>query len=116
MGRVSQVYVKGLSWHRAAPIISTMQAQGQPSAGAKAYAPSQPSAETPCEHLRRLGDELKARTEEVVRCMASRSADSGVLLDAIVEERFRRVGAVSTIAVARRMAGRPRPSSVRLDE
>jgi len=37
--------------------------------------------------------------------MASRSADSGVLLDAIVEERFRRVGAVSTIAVARWMAG-----------
>ncbi len=37
--------------------------------------------------------------------MTSRSAESGVLLDAIVEERFRRVGAVSTIAVARWMAG-----------
>src|ERR1700704_3969702 len=64
-----------------------------------------PNAEAPSEELRRLGEELTTRTDDVVSCMASRSADAGVLLDTLVEERFKRVGAVSTIAVARWMAG-----------
>jgi len=37
--------------------------------------------------------------------MVRRSLDSGCMLDAIVEESFERVGAVSTVAVARWMAG-----------
>jgi len=59
----------------------------------------------PCKDLRRLGEELRARTEDVVRAMALRTSDSGQPLDSAVEERFERVGAVSTIAVARWMAG-----------
>jgi diguanylate cyclase (GGDEF)-like protein len=59
----------------------------------------------PCEDLRHLGEQLNARTEDVVRGMLLRSEGSGKILDCDVEERFARVGAVSTIAVARWMAG-----------
>jgi diguanylate cyclase (GGDEF)-like protein len=55
--------------------------------------------------LRRLGEALNARTEDVVAGIRSRSADSGPVLDAVVEDSFVRVGTVSTIAVARWMAG-----------
>jgi diguanylate cyclase (GGDEF)-like protein len=57
------------------------------------------------EDLRRLGEALKARTEDVVSGMGLRTQQSGVVLDAAVEERFARVGTVSTVAVARWMAG-----------
>ncbi len=57
------------------------------------------------EQLRRLGEALKAGTEEVVAEMLLRSAGSGTALDALVEDSFARVGAVSTTAVARWMAG-----------
>jgi diguanylate cyclase (GGDEF)-like protein len=68
---------------------------------------AQPSATAtePCEDLRRLGEELNARSEDVVRGMLLRTEGSGQVLDADVEDRFARVGAVSTIAVARWMAG-----------
>ncbi|HEY5045768.1 MAG TPA: EAL domain-containing protein [Solirubrobacteraceae bacterium] len=55
--------------------------------------------------LRRLGEALNARTEDVVAGILRRSVDSGRTLDAVVEESFVRVGTVSTIAVARWMAG-----------
>ncbi len=55
--------------------------------------------------LRRLGQRLDARTEDVVSAMMLRSRESGHQLDAVVEERFARVGTVSTVAVARWMAG-----------
>jgi diguanylate cyclase (GGDEF)-like protein len=55
--------------------------------------------------LRRLGDALKGGTEDVVARMLRRSAESGHVLDALVEDSFARVGSVSTIAVARWMAG-----------
>ncbi len=55
--------------------------------------------------LRRLGVALGERTSDVVAGMLSRSADSGQVLDAVVEDSFVRVGTVSTIAVARWMAG-----------
>ena len=55
--------------------------------------------------LLRLGEALHARTEDVVAGMMERSARSGVVLDEVVEDSFARVGAVSTIAVARWMAG-----------
>jgi diguanylate cyclase (GGDEF)-like protein len=55
--------------------------------------------------LRRLGEALSARTDDVVAGILRRSADSGRTLDAVVEESFVRVGTVSTIAVARWMAG-----------
>ncbi|HEX6753495.1 MAG TPA: EAL domain-containing protein [Solirubrobacterales bacterium] len=55
--------------------------------------------------LRRLGSALNARTADVVGQMMERSASSGRMLDRHVEESFEKVGAVSTVAVARWMAG-----------
>ncbi len=55
--------------------------------------------------LQRLGHALNGRTEEVVAAMLARTKASGCELDAAVEERFARVGTVSTVAVARWMSG-----------
>ena len=55
--------------------------------------------------LRRLGEALKRDTDEVVARLQRRSSESGQTLDALVEDSFARVGSVSTIAVARWMAG-----------
>src|SRR5665213_2690501 len=55
--------------------------------------------------LRSLGHALKERTDEVVRGMLERTNASACQLDPVVEERFTRVGTVSTVAVARWMAG-----------
>ncbi len=57
------------------------------------------------DELRRLGETLNARTDAVVAQMIHRSKASGCELDALVEDSFARVGAVSTVAVARWMAG-----------
>jgi len=67
----------------------------------------QPSATGPvaADDLRRLGETLNARTPDIVEAIVERSAQSGPRLDTVVEENFRRVGAVSTVAVARWMAG-----------
>jgi diguanylate cyclase (GGDEF)-like protein len=62
-------------------------------------------APAPSEDLRRLGAALSEHTDEVVDGMLRRSRESGGVLDAVVEDSFARVGAVSTIAVARWMAG-----------
>jgi diguanylate cyclase (GGDEF)-like protein len=55
--------------------------------------------------LCRLGEALNASTGEVVEEMMRLSAASGRELDTVVEESFERVGDVSTVAVARWMAG-----------
>jgi diguanylate cyclase (GGDEF)-like protein len=55
--------------------------------------------------LSRLGQELSARTDEVVARMMRRSAESSRTLDKVVEDSFEDVGTVSTVAVARWMAG-----------
>jgi diguanylate cyclase (GGDEF)-like protein len=55
--------------------------------------------------LRRLGERLEVRSGDVVRDMVRRSAESGQMLHALVEDSFERVGTVSTVAVARWMAG-----------
>ncbi len=55
--------------------------------------------------LRRLGEALNASTSAVVERMMSRSASSSRSLDRVVEESFEEVGAVSTVAVSRWMAG-----------
>jgi diguanylate cyclase (GGDEF)-like protein len=57
------------------------------------------------EELRRLGEALNARTDAVVERMQRLSAESGRVLDRLVEDSVARVGSVSTIAVARWMAG-----------
>src|SRR5215218_7672148 len=55
--------------------------------------------------LERLGRELSSRTDEVVARMMRSSAESSRTLDKVVEDSFEDVGAVSTVAVARWMAG-----------
>ena len=55
--------------------------------------------------LGRLGKVLSTRTNDVVEKMMARSSDSGRVLDTVVEESFERVGAVSTVAFSRWMAG-----------
>jgi diguanylate cyclase (GGDEF)-like protein len=59
----------------------------------------------PAPELERLGQELSARTDEVVARMMRLSAQSSRTLDKVVEDSFEEVGAVSTVAVARWMAG-----------
>jgi diguanylate cyclase (GGDEF)-like protein len=55
--------------------------------------------------LSRLGQELSARTDEVVARMMQRSVQSSKTLAKVVEDSFEDVGTVSTVAVARWMAG-----------
>jgi diguanylate cyclase (GGDEF)-like protein len=55
--------------------------------------------------LSALGGALHACTEDVVARIVAASTASGLNLDGTVEQRFRRVGALSTVAVARWMAG-----------
>jgi diguanylate cyclase (GGDEF)-like protein len=55
--------------------------------------------------LRRVGEELSERTEEVVDRIRRRTQEAGGVLEPLVEESFAKVGAVSTVAVARWMAG-----------
>src|SRR3954452_128309 len=52
-----------------------------------------------------LGQELSARTDDVVARMMKLSAASSRTLDKVVEDSFEDVGTVSTVAVARWMAG-----------
>jgi hypothetical protein len=59
----------------------------------------------PITELERLGRELSARTEDVVTRMMKLSAGSARVLDRVVEQSFEEVGTVSTVAVARWMAG-----------
>ncbi|HEY2570796.1 MAG TPA: EAL domain-containing protein [Solirubrobacteraceae bacterium] len=66
------------------------------------------SAEIPQEHsddLRRLACELTKRTHDVVAGMGDRTSRSGVVLDDAVEGSFAKVGVLSTVAVAKWMAG-----------
>jgi diguanylate cyclase (GGDEF)-like protein len=73
--------------------------------GAASVTPRTAAASEPAADVRRLGEELRVRTEDVVRGTVARSRGRGSALDAVVEERFERMGEVSTIAVARWMAG-----------
>jgi diguanylate cyclase (GGDEF)-like protein len=55
--------------------------------------------------IRRLGEALNEQTDAVVDGMQRRTVESGVVLEPSVEESFVKVGTVSTVAVARWMAG-----------
>ncbi len=98
--------------HEPLPIDEGMSVQGRdPSIEGEqqvASAPAPAPADLMDDHshdLRRLGEALKVGTDDVVTGMLRRSAGSGAVLDALVEDSFARVGSVSTIAVARWMAG-----------
>jgi diguanylate cyclase (GGDEF)-like protein len=64
-----------------------------------------PSVDEPGEDLRRLGEALNARAEDVLAGTLARTRASKHVLDAAVEESFERVGMASTAAVASWMAG-----------
>jgi diguanylate cyclase (GGDEF)-like protein len=70
-------------------------------------APLPPSAlsEQPPEDLARLGEELKARAEDVLRETVTRTAGSGEIVDALVQDSFERICTGSTLAVSRWIAG-----------
>jgi diguanylate cyclase (GGDEF)-like protein len=76
--------------------------------------PAPRAAGEPEEDVCRLGEELRAQTPEVVRRTVARSRASGVELDDVVEERFERVGEVSTTAVASWMAGESAEAAVKI--
>ena len=61
--------------------------------------------EQPGEQVRRLGEALKGRADEVLRETVARTAGSGEAVDALVQDRFERICTGSTIAVARWIAG-----------
>ena len=65
----------------------------------------QPAIQLPGADLCTLGGALHACTEDVVARIVAANATSGLSLEESVEQRFRRVGALSTVAVARWMAG-----------
>jgi hypothetical protein len=62
-------------------------------------------------NVRCLGEELLARTNQVVSRAVERNRESGLGLSDIVEQRFERVGEVSTIAVAKWPSRSSRPST-----
>jgi diguanylate cyclase (GGDEF)-like protein len=66
--------------------------------------PAVPSA-PPADDLCRLGDALKARTEDVRDLTVIRSAGAGHDVEALVQDSFERISMSSTIAVARWIAG-----------
>jgi len=68
--------------------------------------PSPAPVEQPGEDVRRLGEALEARTEDVVNGTVARATDAGgVLVDALVQSSFDRIWRVSTVALAKWMAG-----------
>jgi len=55
--------------------------------------------------IARLGEALKARTTDIVKETVTQTITSGEVVDALVQERFERICAGSTLAVARWIAG-----------
>src|ERR1700693_5476266 len=76
-----------------------------PRPGRVSRPPASQQPQHSADQLTRLGELLLARTDDVVARIAAVSAAAGVNLDETVEKRFRRTGALSTIAVAGWMAG-----------
>ncbi len=66
--------------------------------------PTFPAHETG-EDLRRLGEVLKTRTEDVLNETVARTTGQGHDVDALVQESFEKISISSTIAVARWVAG-----------
>jgi diguanylate cyclase (GGDEF)-like protein len=67
------------------------------------YAPPAPAQ--PSEEVRRLGDALNERKEEVLRRTVAKTRRDSPLLDALVRDSFERICLLTTAAVARWMAG-----------
>jgi diguanylate cyclase (GGDEF)-like protein len=68
-------------------------------------APPTPVAEEHVEDLHCLGEELKARTEDVLKLTVERTKGPDHDVEAVVQDSFERISRSSTIAVARWIAG-----------
>ena len=68
-------------------------------------APPSPVVEQPGEDLHRLGEELKARAEDVLKLTVELTSGPEHDVDAVVQDSFERISRSSTIAVARWIAG-----------
>ncbi len=85
-----------------------MKAMGSNSAEDPIAAPAPPSAsvgQAGGDDLRRLGEALKARAEEVLKLTVERTVGPEHEVDAVVQDSFERISRNSTIAVARWIAG-----------
>jgi diguanylate cyclase (GGDEF)-like protein len=67
--------------------------------------PPTPAVEQASEDLRRLGEALKERAEDVLARTVAHTSGDGHEVDAVVQGSFERISRSSTIAVARWMAG-----------
>ena len=87
--------------------VHKMTVQRSSAAGQEMLLPTLPVAlmEEPSEELRRLGEELKARTDDVLHRTVARTKESGKVLDPLVRDSFERICTVSTSAMAKWMAG-----------
>jgi diguanylate cyclase (GGDEF)-like protein len=72
-----------------------------------ARVPAPPSApsEGSSEELRRLGEDLRSRAEEVLELTVARTAGPEHDVEAVVQDSFERISRSSTVAVARWLAG-----------
>jgi diguanylate cyclase (GGDEF)-like protein len=84
-----------------------MADQRTSASGGEVRVPSPPTAlpERPAEGLRLLGETLLARADDVLSETVARTADSGEVVDAMVQSSFERICQSSTDAVARWIAG-----------
>ena len=87
------------------PMAGIMANQPSRSLTAQAVLRASAALSAPGADVQHLGTELQAQAAEVVRRTVARTAESGLALSEVVEERFQRVGEVSTIAVASWMSG-----------
>jgi len=77
---------------------------------------STPPATDTDAQVRALGEQLLAQTPEVLTRTIARNSDSGLSLSDVVEERFRRMGEISTTAVAGWMAGQSVEEAMQVGE
>jgi diguanylate cyclase (GGDEF)-like protein len=84
-----------------------MSADQSSAAGDRLAIPAPPSTvdEQPTEGLKRLGEELKSRAEDVLKLTLERTTGPEHDVDAVVQDSFERISRNSTIAVARWIAG-----------
>ncbi len=73
----------------------------------KIHVPLPPSsqAEQPADGLHALGEALRLRADDVLSRTVARTIESGERVDRVVQEKFERICAGSTVAVARWIAG-----------
>ena len=73
--------------------------------GTRAAGPPPVEVEEPGEDVHRLGGALEARAEDVVNGANARDVDGGLVVDAVVQSEIDRMARISTVALARWMAG-----------